>query len=481
MIATSTTHSQYMRRYMRIRWTLPVLMVALASACEDTLSLEPINEVPAEDAIVNAASARGALKGAYDALQDDEFATYYSGDFMVFSDLASDDVRHSGTFDTYRQVDRNQLEASNSTILSIWEQLYVAINRTNVLIQRLPDVPGLDADEREDMLGQAYFLRALNYHNLVKLWGGVPLRLEPFGGIQEIDDADITRATTAQTYTQILADLDQALSLLQTTDDPTVATRGAVWALRSRVLLYQGDWAGVLVAADSAEDYGYTLAPEFDDLWTPEGQTPEDIFKIAYTAEEAHSMGWYYRAKGYGGRYELAPRCPIANAFDPDVDCSQTDFMANWSPTDERAAHSIQINENNGAPFAAKYPTGIGDEDIHVIRFAEVILNRAEALAQLDRRAEAIAEINRTRARAGLPALVLGAGGVADNQQAVLNAVWAERRLELAFEGHRWPDIVRTGRAVALLGIQNRPHQVLFPIPQEERDVSPNIGQNPGY
>ena len=101
MIATSTTHSQHMRRYMRIRWTLPVLVLALASACEDTLSLEPINEVPAEDAIINAASARGALKGAYDALQDDEFATYYSGDFMVFSDLASDDVRHSGTFDTY--------------------------------------------------------------------------------------------------------------------------------------------------------------------------------------------------------------------------------------------------------------------------------------------------------------------------------------------------------------------------------------------
>jgi starch-binding outer membrane protein, SusD/RagB family len=465
---------------MRIRWILPVLMVALASACEDTLSLEPVNEVAAQDAIVNAATARGALKGAYDALQDDEFASYYSGDFMVFSDLASDDVRHSGTFDTYRQVDRNQLEASNSTLLGVWEQLYVAINRTNVLIQKLPDVPGLDADERDDMLGQAYFLRALNYHNLVKLWGGVPLRLVPFGGIQEIDDADITRATTAETYTQILADLAQSLTLLQTTDDPTVATRGAVWALRSRVLLYQGNWAGVLVAADSAEDYGYTLAPEFDDLWTPEGQTPEDIFKISYTAEEAHSMGWYYRAKGYGGRYELAPRCPIVDAFDPDVDCSLTSFMGNWSPTDARAAYSIQVNANNGAPFAAKYPTGIGDEDIHVIRFAEVILNRAEALAQLNRLGEAIAEINRTRARAGLAPLVLGVS-VANTQAAVLDAVLAERRLELAFEGHRWPDIVRTGRAVALLGIQNRPHQVLFPIPQEERDVSPNIGQNPGY
>jgi hypothetical protein len=457
-------------------------MLALVSACEDTLSLEPINEVAAEDAIVDALTARGALQGAYDALQDDEFFTYYSGDFLVFTDLPSDDVAHSGTFDTYRQVDRNRLESSNSTLLGVWEQLYVAINRTNVLIQRLPDVPGLEDEERQDMLGQAHFLRALSYHNLVKLWGGVPLRLVPFGGIQEIDDAEIARATTAATYAQVLDDLDEALALLQPPedDDPTIASRGAAWALRSRVLLYQGDWAGVLVAADSAESYEYELAAEFDDLWTPEGQTDEDIFKIAYTAEEAHSMGWYYRAKTAGGRYELAPTCELLNAFDPDVDCAEEDFTATWSPSpsDARATHTIKLTAS-GVQFGGKYPTGIGDEDIHVIRFAEVILNRAEALARLNQLTEAIAEVNKTRVRAGLAPLQIP-GDVANDQAAVLEAVWHERRLELAFEGHRWTDIVRTGQAVDLLGIQNRPHQVLFPVPQEEIDVS-QLAQNPGY
>lgn len=465
---------------MRIRWALPVLLVALASACDDTLSLEPINEVPAEDAVVNPATARGALQGAYDALQDDAFASYYSGDFVVFSDLASDDVRHSGTFDTYRQVDRNQLAASNSTLLGVWEQLYVAINRANVVIQKVPTVPGLDDEEKADMLGQAHFLRALSYHNLVKLWAGVPLRLVPLGTIQEIDAANITRATLDETYAQILDDLDEADALLQSAEDPTIATRGGVWALRSRVLLYRGDWAGVLEAADSAESYGYTLAPEFDDLWTAEGETLEDVFKVSFTTEEAHSLGWYYRAKGSGGRYELAPRCPLVRAFDSDVDCAQTEFMATWSPTDARAAHSIKLNETSGVPFAGKYPTGRGDEDVHVIRFAEVILNRAEALARLNRLGEAVTEYNKTRVRAGLAPHVLVVD-VANDQQAVLNAVWDERRLELAFEGHRWPDIVRTGRAITLLGLQNRPHQVLFPIPQEELDVSENLVQNPGY
>src|SRR5688572_8585413 len=166
-----------MRRYMRISWTVPALLVALGSACDKTLTLEPVNEVAADAAIIDAATARAAIAGAYDALQDDTFWVYYSGDFSVFSDLSADDVRHSGTFDTYRQADRNALASSNGTVEDIWAQLYVAITRVNVIIEKLPGVPGLSDDERDDLLGQAYFLRALSYHNLVKLWGGVPLRL----------------------------------------------------------------------------------------------------------------------------------------------------------------------------------------------------------------------------------------------------------------------------------------------------------------
>src|SRR5687768_6006590 len=115
-------------RYMRIRRTLPALLAALALACDNTLSVEPVNEVAADVAIIDAATARAAIAGAYDALQDDATWVYYSGDFNVFSDLSADDVRHSGTFDTYRQADRNALSSANGTILDIWEQLYAAIN-----------------------------------------------------------------------------------------------------------------------------------------------------------------------------------------------------------------------------------------------------------------------------------------------------------------------------------------------------------------
>jgi hypothetical protein len=450
----------------------------LGSACDKTLTLEPVNEVAADAAIIDAATARAAIAGAYDALQDDTFWVYYSGDFSVFSDLSADDVRHSGTFDTYRQADRNALASSNGTVEDIWAQLYVAITRVNVIIEKLPDVPGLSDDERADLLGQAHFLRALSYHNLVKLWGGVPLRLTTPASVAEA--ATIARATEEETYAQILDDLDQAIALIQTDDDPSIATIGAAWAVRSRVLLFQEDWAGVVEAADETESFGYTLAPEFDDLFAVEGGTDEDIFKLTYMPAEPHGLGWYYRAKGgFGGRYELAPTCALANAFDASVDCGATNFMAGWTPGDARAAFSINVTAAL-EPFANKYITGDGDDDLHVIRFAEVILNRAEAYARLGQLGLAVDDLNRTRVRAGLPALVLGTT-VANNMQAVLDAIWQERRLELAFEGFRWPDLVRTGRAVTVLGLEDEPHQVLYPIPQEELDVAPNITQNPGY
>jgi starch-binding outer membrane protein, SusD/RagB family len=462
---------------MRIRRTVPALLMALALACDNTLTVEPVNEVAADAAIIDAATARAALAGAYDALQDDVNWTYYSGDFNVFADLSGDDVRHSGTFDTYRSADRNTLSAANGTILDIWEQLYATINRVNVIIEKLPGVPGLDDDERNDLLGQAYFIRALSYHNLVKLWGGVPLRLTTPASLAEA--ASIARATEEETYAQILEDLDQAISLIQTDDDPGVATIGAAWALRSRVLLFMEDWAGVVEAADEVEGMGYVLATEFEDLFSVEGGTDEDIFKLTYEPAEPHGLGWYYRAKGgFGGRYELAPTCALASAFDASVNCANTNFMTTWTPDDERADFSIKVT-GSLEPFANKYITGDGDDDLHAIRFAEVILNRAEAYARLGQLQAAVDDLNRTRVRAGLPALTLA--GIGGTMQAVLDAIWQERRLELAFEGFRWPDLVRTGRAIAAVGLAGKEHQVLYPIPQEELDVAPNIEQNPGY
>lgn len=456
---------------------LPALLLLFAGACDKTLTVEPVSETPEDRAITDLTGARAALAGTYDALQN---GSYYGGEFLFFSDLPSDDVDWVGTFTDYAEADDNQLRTQNNSIEDVWAALYASIGSVNQLITRLATpVPGLDDDEKNDMVGQGHFLRALAYHNLVKLWGGVPIRTDPPESVNEA--SEISRSTEAEVYTQILSDLDQAAQLLTNTDIRR-ATAGAVEALRSRVLLYNEDWAGTIAAADVVLSMGYTLAPDFSDLFSPDGQdTPEDIFRVAFTPQEFNLVGFYYISRSFGGRRELSPSFAYIDEFgfsaDPayDPDTLQTvdgDGDLIFHPLDNRAAWSISFDARNRR-YGSKYPTTEGAEDIHVIRLAEVLLNKAEALAQLDQLAPALAILNQIRARAGVPAVA------ATTKQVVLEAIWRERRLELGFEGFRWPDLVRTGQAVPVLGIPD--FQTLFPIPQNEVDVAPNVTQNPGY
>jgi hypothetical protein len=375
-------------------------------------------------------------------------------------------------------ADRNQLTADNASIGPMWDQLYLAINRANVVISKVPGVPDLSQAEKNDLRGQAFFLRALHYHNLVKFWGGVPLRLEPVS--DPVEAAKIARSSVDEVYAQIIKDLDSAKALMPVSETtPTRATRGAVEALRSRVLLFRQDWAGVVKAANDVEALGYSLAPRFADLFASPGtRTPEDIFKIIYTPDERQELGWYYRSKTVtsNGRYEVAPTCKLMSLFDPNVNCTASNPYATFAPVGQRAQVSVAVAGSD--PYGSKWPTGSGDEDFDVIRFAEVILNRAEAEAQLNQLTQAVADLNRIRTRAGTTLFVLGT----QTKQQVLDAIYNERRLELAFEGFRWPDLVRTGQALTALNLpQSRAYQLLFPIPQEETDVAPNVAQNPGY
>ena len=440
---------------MRTTRLLPVLLIGLA-ACDSILDVEPTTAVSEERAITDLASARAALAGVYDALTDDN---YYGGDFVYFTDLSSDDVKHTGTFASFGDADKHQLRADNGSVEAIWTAIYRAIGRANVLIQRLPDVEMSDA-VRNQMLGEAYFIRALSYHNLVKHWGGVPLRLEPPADPEEA--AQITRATVEEVYAQIHADLDMAASLLTNETNPRSASLGAVEALRSRVYLYQGEWQNVVDAADAVLAMGYDLAPNFSDLFDPDGApTDEDIFRLTFTPQEFNYIGFYYLSRPNGGRYEVAPEEALVELYDP---------------ADERLAWSIGYDDG-GRINATKFPTAAGTEDFHVIRLAEVILNRAEALARLGGTANlqaAVDAYNRIRVRAGLPAHTWGVD--VTNQAEVLAEVRLQRRLELAFEGDRFADIVRAGEADWIPATQR-----LYPIPQSELDVAPGLTQNPGY
>jgi hypothetical protein len=183
---------------------------------------------------------------------------------------------------------------------------------------------------------------------------------------------------------------------------------------------------------------------------------------VSFTATETNGISNYYLRVGRG---EAAPSQNLADAY---------------TATDARRAYNIRSTGVAARPLdGGKFSARPGTEHVHVIRLAEVVLIKAEALARLNRLPEAVAEYNKVRIRAGLATHTLGTQ--VTTQQQVIDQIELERRLELAFEGDRWPDLVRLGKAVAVKGIQDRQGQVLFPIPLRDTRTSPGLTQNPGY
>jgi tetratricopeptide (TPR) repeat protein len=435
------------------RFALAAALV-LVAGCESTLQTAPADRVPSSQAIVDAPTARAALMGAYASLQS---LSYYGRMLEVIGDLPTEDVQWSGTYQYLGEIDRNKIPTDNTTITNVWTSIYDGINRANMVIAKVPAVTGLTDAEKNDILGQAYFLRALHYSNLVKFWGAVPMPLAPVASAG--DAAKFTRTPVAEVYAQILSDLNNADKMIANKTNTRQATVGAAKALRARVLLYMGDYAGALAATDSVMARGYSLAPVFTDLFTATGtNTPEDIFRVTFTAQQYNEMGYYYLGTG---RREVRPTATLNSAFETG---------------DVRKAATVA--PRSSAFQGVKFPTTAGTEHLHVVRFAEVLLIRAEALAQANRLPEAVAEYNKLRVRAKLAPHVFGTD--VKTQADVLAAIYKERRMELALEGDRWPDLVRTGRAVSVLGLTSV-NQTLFPIPAREINTAPGLTQNPGY
>jgi hypothetical protein len=465
---------------MRIRHLLlPAALLALVAGCKSTLDVDPTSAVPEERAIIDAVSARAALAGAYDALQS---TSYYGERMATWGELSADNALHTGTFTSYADADQNVLTSDNGSIEASWDAIYDAISRANILIAKIPGVPGLTDAEKNQMVGEAHFIRALAYHDLVKLWSEVPIRTTPVTSIEEA--GNVTRAKVAEVYAQILGDLQQAEALMTTQRNGRAGSLGGVRALRARVLLYRAspgptgtgaaDWAAVEAAASAVLSMpGYGLAPAYSDLFHPTGaNTAEDIFRLRFTDQDANLIGYYFMVKTLGGRYEVGPTASIRNAYEAG---------------DARRTWSIKTDPARATRFyVSKFPTPTGTDHPHVIRLAEVYLIRAEARARLGTDlVGAVDDYNRLRTRAGLPAHVFGVDVI--DQAGVLAAIARERRVELAFEGDRWPDLVRSGQAISVMTAHRAPqvfapHQILYPIPQNEIDVTnQRLTQNPGY
>ena len=454
-------------------------------ACDDDLDIEPEQALSTNAAFADENTSTASLMGVYSRAQ---FLDVFGGTVQVISEFQADNVDFIGSFPTLQDIKLYLTQPDNATIRNIWRDHYRVILAANAVIANVPNVedPGFVQTERDQLIAEAKFMRALTYHNLVTLFGqpytldngaspGVPLILEPFV-LQGETEIRVPRSSVAEVYAQIETDLMDALDNLPSAYsdlDQTKgrATMGAANALLSRVSLHQADWEETVDYADAVLDNAsYELASDYSFYDT---NSPEIIFVIKMSAIDNSRTG----SGGLAGFFQPAE----LNARG-DAPYSQ-DLLDSYEEGDLRF-QNLNIVGGNGMTYTTKYDDPINNtDDAPILRVTEILLNKAEALIQQDKNVdeEAIAIINQLRERAGLS--TFEASDFAGVQE-LLDVLYDERRKELAFEGFRRNDLLRRGLPLrADLPADSAPGatRVVLPIPQTEIDLGSALPQNAGY
>jgi hypothetical protein len=446
-----------------------------------------------------------ALVGAYDLLQ----SSYIN---VMLGEIASNNTLAGGesAIDApgIQEIDDMRHTPINSNLRDLWSWMFAGVNRANFILEFKDKI---DFSNKENVLGQATFLRAYYYFELVKFFGDVPLAIDQrllFG-----DQNTVDRTPRAEVYQQIELDLMYAASVLPATQAETGrATQGAAKALLGKVYLYQNKFPQAAQVLDEVINSGtYDLVEDYNLIFENDTENNiESVFEIQYTDQEGASFDCLQCSEGNvavgfnGVRTYNGPLFESGFSFNVPTAETYAAFDANDLRRDVailniEAFAAANSNYNNGAGvswvegyehtgfYNRKYiprqgDSNIGDQNLtnpnnyRAIRFADVLLMAAEAHNQgTGNDQQALIYLNRVRARAGLENLNISGSELTQ-------AIYLDRRLELVGEGHHFFDLVRTGRASSQIeGFMNGKHE-LFPIPEIEIQLAGNRWeQNPGY
>jgi starch-binding outer membrane protein, SusD/RagB family len=440
-------------------YTIAALFTFSAASCKKILDVVPKDQVLDESTITDQASAETALRGAYRSLADNN---YYGRTFQFAIYLQGGDLGWGDSRTVNLQFIQNDVRADNEEVQNVWSAIYKTINRANHVIAKVPGVndPVLKQEYRNQLLGEAHFIRALAYFDLARTWGGVQLKLTPTDDISNLPD--VKRSSLDETYAQIIKDLETAEKYLPDNVNRVRATQKTVRALRARLHLYRQEWTlAENYASKVIGDPGFRLIKPYSSFFANNVvNTQESILETAYSASNTNSHRSAWQPTENGG-------------------------IRSWFPDDEfvKLVNDSTIGGNrktliakakNGQWYGNLYYRRPATDPAYILRIAEQYLIRAEARANLGNTSGALQDLNSVRDRAGLPP------STAITQEEILLAIENERRFEFAFEPHRWYDLVRTGRAQSVLGIKDK-NKGLLPIPVKELLVDKNLNQNPGY
>lgn len=444
------------------------LLITLGS-CKKFLDTAPQQQVDQSEAITNAGSAASAVNGMFNTLASN---AYYGSNFQALAYLSAGDINWTGSQSDPSEITKHLTSATNGYVSSAWTGIYKTISSANYIISAVPQVtdPLFTTAVRNQYLGEAYFVRALAYFDLARGWGGVQLILTPT--TTPADNTSIKRSTLADTYAQVLKDLDAAETLAPTTISRNRVTQKTIWALKARFYLYQQQWALAEQYASRviSDTQNYTLVKPYSAFFANSAvATSESVFELAYTVSNTNNHSNWWLPPVLGGRREWAPSdALVALLNNPAIGGNRSALLGQTA-----APGNLWYGK-------LYYRTPVGTDPAYVIRIAELYLIRSEARAQQGNIAGtsgALADLNAVRDRAGI------APSTAATLSDILLALENERKVEFPFEADRWFNLVRTDRAQVLLSLPDK-HLYLFPIPYSETLVDENLAganRNPGY
>ena len=528
---TSSVTSTVVSRIPAPLTSLAVVLIAavalLASGCDSMLELEQQGAQTSANFFSSADDANRALAGVYSAIQQQKRLTYQNapeflaGYDLVFGDVASDNAAKGGeSRNDQPDIDDVQtftIDPNNLYTAKMWSSLYEAVTRANRLINNVPDIEMNEA-ERADIIAEARFIRAYAYFYLLQAFGMEPSDNNGPGivlleGPVTIGTADQPRSPEPEVWTQIEADLEAAAAELPTKSQrgPSQygrATRGAAQALLVKAHIFQKEWGPAESLAETVINSGeYSLAPDFSSIFRTSGEHgPGSIFEINYATLQNEVEGYFgnvYQASrstwGFGFKNPTQDLYDAFDSNDPRRDATiieDGEEMPDGTVVDGGSSPSGYHNEKIWIP-QSEYPQNngqgvfAGPSNVRYLRLANVLLWHAEAANENGNTEEALESLNRVRARArdtdsnpaNDPTGVLPDITITD-QDDLREAIYRERRLELAMEDLRFFDLVRQGRAADVLSGTSFDPEIHYrmPIPQREIDLSDGIlEQNPGY
>lgn len=475
-------------------------------ACEKFLDEKPQSDLTKENtdtqeqvsAYSSVSDAKSELNGVYALFKAD----IYEGNAFYIGDCMSDNCYIGGDGVSEEQLDNLTVSATNSVIATSWSQFYAIVgSATNVIENvKLMDSSLIDDATRAQIIADAKFARAWVLFDIVKYWGDAPMTLQLIPSIT-VDNIDKwypimypSRTSEEEIYAQIISDLDENTikNLPSKSAGAFCGTQGAAYGLLAKVYATMGkkserDYSKVIDMCDNVIKQGYSLVPDFESLWTVDGKfSSESIFEMYFSdTAEQHNWAYWVLLTDVSGdvvvswRRYCTPTQDLVAKFDKEKDVrykssiywTAVPYDTYWPAKNYPLAYKIRQKES----------------DIILLRLADILLLKAEALVELNRPKDALMIVNDIRNRAGLGGLSLSLS-VAEARLAVEN----ERQLELLFEGQRWWDLIRNERMEEVMKLAHDKNGNLrfseipawrakLPIPQAQIDINERLTQNIGY